>query len=128
MKSMTLTEALTTINAFLAEVEKGDAARTPGKWETELIQRWPFGIKVIAGEVEVLSQHAACSSTSQNTRKDCENAVGFKHIDREAARKLVAEQDANAAYIALAVNSLAATAREAQSWPWLQIERCETFY
>ncbi len=90
-----------------------DAKHTPGPWTLELVQEWPFGIKVHAGGEVILSQSAVCNSTKQETRRDCEQAVGFNENDQDAyfradfARKCIAEQDANARLIAAAPELLA---------------------
>ena len=78
---------------------------TPGPWRLELIQTWPFGFKITAGEHEIMAQTAYCSATGQKTREDCERGVGFGHKDptsRDEAIRLNAEQDANARLIAAA--------------------------
>lgn len=78
---------------------------TPGPWSVELVQKWPFGVRVTAGDMEILSQAAYCSSTKQRTRQDCELGVGFGGADPTTcaqAQAHIATQDANARLIAQA--------------------------
>jgi len=88
------------------------AGHTPGPWILAKNENWPFGIKVFSKSVEgieILSQHAYCHSSTQNTRKENEDGIGFKHgKDREEAKRAIAEQDANAALIAAAPDMLEA--------------------
>jgi hypothetical protein len=84
------------------------SAHTPGPWSLELVQEWPFGVRVTAGDELILSQSAVCNSTQQETRLDCEMGYGFYenatevHWRAETARKYIAEQDANARLISAA--------------------------
>ncbi len=76
---------------------------TAGDWQFVPIPTWPFGFRIMAGDVCVLQQYAICTSTSQNTRQDNELGVGFDAIRSpkstmptiEEAQALIAEQDAN---------------------------------
>ena len=80
---------------------------TPGPWHLQLVEEWPFGVKVLAGEKEILSQSAFCHSSEQKTRRDCELGIGFEYKNdtfttRAEAVASIKEQDANARLIAAA--------------------------
>jgi hypothetical protein len=81
---------------------------TPGPWTVKLIEEWPFGVSVMAGEHAIVHQFACAHSTEQKTRLDCESAIGFEHSKREQVREASATQDANARLIAAAPDLLAA--------------------
>ncbi len=75
------------------------AGVTPGGWNLIPVKKWPFGVKVIAGEFDILSQDAYCHSTEQKTRLDCEMARGFNREDCAEAIQAIKTQDANALLI-----------------------------
>lgn len=95
----------------MSEVKK-DWLSVP--WTLELVQKFPFGVRIVAGEREILSQHAYCHSTSQKTRQDNELGVGFVHNSKlnfttvDEAQQHVAEQDAIARLISAAPDLLKA--------------------
>lgn len=83
---------------------------TAGPWIFERVNTWPFSVIVKSGEKVIYRENAACHSTQQKTREDCEQGVGFNEkqgvFSRENARQLIAEQDANAALISAAPDLL----------------------
>lgn len=93
----------------IATVRNADESHTPLPWRLELVEKWPFGIRVLAANVIIYEQPAVCHSSKQETRKDCEDGVGFepwsKFTNREQAVKLIAEQDATAGFVVRAANS-----------------------
>ncbi len=88
---------------------------TPGHWRFIPITTWPFGFRVMAGDICILTQEGACYSTDQQTRQDNELGVGFTAVRRsptqmtiEEAQALIAEQDANGRLMAASKSLLAA--------------------
>jgi hypothetical protein len=91
-----------------------DAKHTEGPWALELVQSFPFGVRVTAQNGAVIHlESAAASSSRQQTRADCEMGYGFAEAGvrpeflRSTAVRLIAEQDANARLIAAAPELLA---------------------
>lgn len=84
---------------------------TKGRAAVEMVQEFPFGVRVVVGDVEVLKQNAVAFATSQRTRHDNELAIGFPAGERERIAKFISEQDANAALIAEAFNVADETGR-----------------
>lgn len=84
---------------------KLEGQATAGPYTLELIQEWPFGIRVMAGDFCIVHQDAYCNSSMQKTRQDCEDGVGFKwgsqkFTSREEAAMHIAQQDATGALLA----------------------------
>jgi hypothetical protein len=87
----------------------------PTPWKAELIEKWPFGVRVVSQNGSaVFEQDAACSSTQQKTRKDNQEGVGFDvdhdrvEFRKQTAIEAVAEQDAIAHLVAAAPEMLEA--------------------
>ena len=85
-------------------MDMSEAKWTKGPWTLELVQKFPWGIKILSGSEEVLSQDAICHCSKQNTRQDNEDGIGFdwrsKLLERQKAIDMIAQQDANANLIA----------------------------
>lgn len=81
---------------------------TKGPWKLELKQKWPFGVKVVTDDKEILHQDAYCHSSDQKSRIDCEQAVGFPYRERASVSAAIREQDDNARLIAAAPELLEA--------------------
>jgi hypothetical protein len=81
-----------------------EAKFTAGPWTLELVQEWPFGVRIVAASGKrILSESADAHATEQKTRLDCETGVGFDSrterangITRDQVVAIIAEQDANA--------------------------------
>lgn len=73
---------------------------TPGTWELIKILKFPFGCMIAAGKTTIVRDHAPHFSSSQKTREDNENGVGFEGAEIAEAKKSIAEHDANFAIMA----------------------------
>jgi hypothetical protein len=69
---------------------------TKGPWKLEQSNKLPFDYAIVdADGNEVSSQRSVAHSTDQKSLDDFENAVGFRHFEREEIQKKLAEQRAN---------------------------------
>jgi hypothetical protein len=81
---------------------------TPGDWRYVPVEKFPFGFKVMAGDVEILSQDAACWASGQKYRHENMAAAGFAPTKRAEAVAGLAEQEANGKLLAAASDLLEA--------------------
>lgn len=80
---------------------------TPGPWELELPDEWPFPLRVavtIGGEEKrtIVDQPIAAYSSRQKTRQDARDAVGWDADQVASIRYAVARQEADLRLIAKA--------------------------
>lgn len=83
---------------------------TDGDWQFVPTDRFPFGFRIVAGDVEIMSQDAHCFSTGQKTRQDNDLAIGFPWAERQAIQRVIREQNANGRAMAASKDMLAAIA------------------
>lgn len=86
-------EQLTTLSSLAR-------AATPGPYVLELKERFPYGVRIIAGDTIIVSADAPAFSTKQRSRADNDVALGFPHNERVGIVKRIAEQTATAQLIA----------------------------
>jgi hypothetical protein len=78
---------------------------TATPWHVELVQEFPFGVRVLSQEIPIYWQDACCFATNQKSRRDNEIGVGFPREEVKNVQDLIGQQDANAAYIVRCVNA-----------------------
>ncbi len=66
---------------------------TPGPWQKVAIKKWPFPLKIIAGDKVIIEVPRYAYGTGQKTIEDCREARGGQNWDRERISKIVKTQE-----------------------------------
>jgi len=102
---------------------------TRGPWRLEVVQKFPFGVTIWAGDWIIMRQDAICFATGQKSRRDNETGLGFERggaTERAAAEAAIAEQDATAHLITAAPELYYALAEAALQLEYLHEKFTET--
>lgn len=87
----------------MTKTTPGAMRATKGPWKLEVVEKWPYGVQIIAANGNVvLAQDGFAHSSQQKNRADYLDGVGFSYKDgqRYKACEVVAEQEANARLMA----------------------------